>query len=54
MAEADSTDRRSFLTKLSGISAMALMSPVATIEAEETTVAAIGLVQEKRCTYESL
>ncbi len=32
----DSTDRRSFLTRLSGLSAMALISPLAELGAEET------------------
>src|SRR5512141_1332365 len=36
----DSTDRRSFLTRLSGISALALISPLAQLEAEETDIAA--------------
>src|SRR5512140_1967180 len=40
MTSSGSTDRRSFLTKLSGISALALISPLAQLEAEETTTAA--------------
>lgn len=37
---ADKSDRRSFLTRLSGLSAMALMSPLAKLEASEAPISA--------------